>query len=184
MYCQYIGLCIVFLFLMEGIGGLGIDILLLEFCSFMMLTLVYFIRALMRFNEPTAVIAAFTMFTGVLAISIINSIVPHLLHADYGHWLGTLTEVISLLVAFRSFFIKAPEVSFPFKLFGMGVGLIVLPRLIVQLVAMKFNVEALISITGDLGVLIVLLATAFILKRMMVFLGNEVEPPVDAADQV
>ena len=72
----------------------------------MLLTLVYFIRVLMRFNEPTAVIAAFTMFTGVLAISIIDTVFPHLLHADYGHWLGTLTEVISLLVAFRSFFIK------------------------------------------------------------------------------
>ena len=128
---------------------------------------------LLRFNEATAVVAAFTMFTGILAISIIDTVFPHLLNADYGHWLGTLTLVISLLVAFRSFFVKTSFISLPFKFFGAGIGLLALPRLFILMVATSFN-EALISITGDIGILVVLLATSFILKRMMAFLRNGV----------
>jgi len=132
----------------------------------------------MYFNEPTAVIAAFTMFTGILAISIVDTIFPRLLNTNYAHWLGTLTEVISLLVAFRSFFIKTQAVRVPFRFFGAGLGLLVLPRLFIQMVQTNFD-EGLISITGDLGILVVLLATVFILKSMTNLTDQHAEQPVD-----
>ena len=167
-----------FFFLLEGIITPFFNVLLVEYCLFMMLTLVYFIRVLMHLNEATAVIAAFSMFTGVVAISIVDTIFPRLLNTNYANWLGTLTEVISLLVAFRSFFLKTPAIRVPFRLFGAGLGLIVLPRLFVQLVETNFN-GGLISITGDLGILIVLSATVFILKRMMNLPDQGAEQPVE-----
>jgi hypothetical protein len=173
---------VLFLCLLGGYSGPLINILLAEYCLFFILALICFIRMLMFFNEATAIVAAYTMFTGVLVISIINTIFPRLLQSDYGNWLGTLTEVISLLAAFRSFFIKTPAISVPFKLFGAGLGLVVLPRLFVQMAATNFD-GGLISITGDLGMLVILLATCFILKRMADFLRNGVEPPLEAADE-
>jgi hypothetical protein len=173
---------LIFLLVLGEVSSVLINILLGEFCPFFILTLIYLIRILLRFNEATAVVAAYTMFTGILAISIIDTLFPHLLNPDYGHWLGTLTLVISLLVAFRSFFVKTAFISLPFRLFGAGIGLLALPKLFVLMVATTFNQE-LISISGDIGILVILLATCFILRRMMAVLRNRVEPPVEAADE-
>ena len=167
---------LIFVFLLAEDRRLLLSVLLAEYCLFFILMLVYFIRILLRFNEATAIVAAYTMFTCILAISGIDIVFPRLLGAG-STWLGTLTEVISLLVAFRSFFVKAPAVSLPFKLFGAGVGLVTLPRLFVLLVPANFN-EGLISITGDIGILTILLASSFILKRMIDYLKNEAEQPV------
>ncbi|HZY40174.1 MAG TPA: hypothetical protein VFE53_26155 [Mucilaginibacter sp.] len=173
---------VLFLCLLGGYRGPLINILLAEYCLFFILALICFIRILMFFNEATAIVAAYTMFTGVLVISVIDNIFPRLLHDGYSNWLGILAEVISPLVAFRSFFIKASAVRAPFRFFGAGIGLVTLPRLLVMLIATNFNNE-LISITGDLGMLVVLLATCFILKRMVDFLRNGVEPPFEAANE-
>ncbi len=167
---------LIFVFLLAENRSLLLNVLLAEYCLFFILMLVYFIRILLRFNEATAIVAAYTMFTCTLAISGIDIIFPRLLGAG-STWLGTLTEVISLLVAFRSFFVKAPAISLPFKLFGAGVGLVTLPRLFVLLVPANFN-EGLISITGDIGILAILLASVFILKKMIDYLKNEAEQPV------
>jgi len=172
---------LIFFFVFEGIQSVIINVLLVEYCVAFILTLVYFILVLLRFNEATAVVAAYTMFACILAISGIDIVFPRLLGAG-STWLGTLTEVISLLVAFRSFFVKAPVVSLPFKLFGAGVGLVALPRLIVLFVPFGFN-ETLISITGDAGILVILLASVFILKRMVNFLKDDTGQPVEAVEE-
>ena len=173
---------LIFVFLLSEARSLLLSVLLAEYCLFFILTLVYFIRILLRFNEATAVVAAYTMFTCILAISGIDIIFPRLLNAA-STWLGTLTEVISLLVAFRSFFVKAPAMSLPFKFFGAGVGLVALPRLIVLFVPFGFN-ETLISITGDIGILVILLASVFILKRMMNFLKDDAGQPAEAVEDL
>jgi hypothetical protein len=166
---------LIFLFLMAGIRPLLINILLLEFFLFSIITLVYFVRILVRLAETTAVIAAYTMFICILFINIIDTVFPRLLNSGYSQWLSTLTEVIGLLVAFRSFFVKASFISLPFQFFGAGIGLLVLPRLYVMLVAANYKDE-LLSISGDIGILVVLLSTSFILKRMLDFQKTEQQP--------
>jgi len=171
-----------FLCLLGGFSGSLINIMLAEYCLFFLLALICFVRILLFFNEATAVVAAYTMFTGVLVISVIDTVFPRLLNDGYSHWLGTLIQVISLLVAFRSFFIKAPVVRLPFRLLGAGIALITLPRLFMLFVVTDFT-EELANITGDLGMLVILLATCFILKKMMDFLKNEAAQPVDVDEE-
>ena len=173
---------LIFFFVFEGIQSVIINVLLVEYCVAFILTLVYFILALLRFNEATAVVAAYTMFACIFTISIASSVFPHLLNANYANWLGTLAEVVSLLVAFRSFFVKAPAVSLPFKFFGAGIGLIALPKLFIMLVTTTINGQ-LISITEDAGLLVILPATCFVLKRMMNFLKNEAAEAPEAVEQ-
>jgi hypothetical protein len=169
---------VIFLFLLAGARPLLINILLLEFCMSFIITLGYFVRMLVLLNEATAVIAAYTMFVCILFINIIDALFPRLLNAGYSSWLSTLTEVISLLMAFRSFFIRAPFINLPFKFLGAGIGLVVLPRLYVMLVATSYK-EKLLSITGDIGILVILFSIIFVLKRMMDFLKNDAGQPVE-----
>ena len=167
---------LIFFFSFSGITDILTDILLAEYCLTFILTLFYFIRILLCFNEATAVVAAYSMFTCLLAISFITIAFPRLLSEAYSTWLATLTEVVCLLTAFRSFFVKAAAVRLPFRLFGAGLGLVVLPRILMLLIATHIN-EDLISTTSNLGLLIILFSTVFILKRMMDFQKTEVLPP-------
>jgi hypothetical protein len=166
---------LIFFFSYSGFTGILTDLLLAEYCLTFILTLFYFIRILLYFKEATAVFAAYSMFTCLLAISFILIAFPRLLSEAYSTWLSTLTEVVCLLAAFRSFFVKAAAVRLPFRLFGAGLGLVVLPRILMLLIATHLN-EDIISTTSNLGLLVILFSTVFIFKRMMDFQKTEVQP--------
>lgn len=140
----------------------------IEFCLFLAAMLVYLVRLLIYFGERTAVIAAFTMFACLLMIDIGNMAFPFLLKGDYQNSLSILTDVVCVLVAVRSFTVKAPAVSLHFKFFGAGIALASVPRLVAMLVDSSIKIE-IISVLDNIGFIIALLAACFILKLMVRF---------------
>lgn len=143
----------------------------IEFCLFLVTSFIYLTRLLVFFREKIAIVAAFTMFACLLVINIGDMAFPLLLKASYQSSLGILTDVVCVLVAVRSFTVKAPAVSLHFKFFGAGIALASVPRLIVMLVDTTMSVE-IISILDNIGFIVALLATCFILKRMVRFYKN------------
>lgn len=140
----------------------------IEFCLFLVASFIYLTRLLVFFREKIAIIAAFTMFACLLFINIGNMAFPFLLKGDYQNSLSILTDVVCVLVAVRSFTVKAPAVSVHFKFFGAGIALASVPRLVAMLVDSSIKIE-IISILDNIGFIIALLAACFILKRMVRF---------------
>ena len=167
----------VFLLYLPGQGELSINlyrILIVEVWAFLTACFIYIIRILFWFKEQTAVIAAFSMFTVLLEITILITLFPGLLKESYSGSVEILMEVVSLLVAFRSFTVKAASISVPFKCFGAGIAMISLPQLIMMLTSASLN-EKLLQITNDIGLLIMLISLGFILNRILRFLKNNPE---------
>jgi len=132
---------------------------------------IYIIMILLWFNEKTAIVAAFTMFTVLLEIAIAVNAFPGLLKGAYTSSLDILLEVVSLLGIFRSFTVKAAAVSLPFKLFGASIAMISLPRFAMMLISITIN-EQVLQIANDIGLLLMLGSLAFVLKRTLGFLKN------------
>lgn len=139
---------------------------------------VYIIMILLWFKEQTAIVAAFTMFTVLLEIAIAVNAFPGLLKVAYTSSLDILLEVVSLLVVFRSFMVKAAPLSLPFKLFGASIALISLPRFFMMLVSTVIN-EQVLQIVNDIGLLLMLGSLAFILKGTLGFLRSNPEGIVE-----
>lgn len=151
---------------LEGIAvGLG-NILLLVAFIFFILSLGFFIKTFLVLKEATAVIAAYTMFTVILLINGIALFFPRLLNGNYTLWLGTLTLVIGVLVAFRSFFVKAEFLRPAFMVFGAGMGLLTLPRLFVLFVSTK-NSEEIVRFTNNAGIIALLFGLCFVSGRIV-----------------
>jgi len=154
------------------------QIIFVESWVFFTACFIYVIRILFWFKEQTAIIAAFSMFTVMLEISILITAFPGLLKGAYTSSIEILMEVVSLLVAFRSFTVKATPISLPFKCFGLGIAMISLPQLLMMLTSATLN-EKILQITNDLGLLVIMISLAFILKRMLTFLRNNPEGIVE-----
>ncbi len=134
-----------------------------------LLTLYYFVRIILFFREATSVMVAYTMLPIILAFNITQIVFPKLL--NYSDWLGTLLLVVTILVAFRSFFVKHPAIRLPFRLFGTGLGLIVIPRLLFLLISSGLHDDVISPLT-DIGIALVFFSTLFILKRVSDYFKN------------
>jgi hypothetical protein len=140
-----------------------------EFGIFTVLALVYFVRILLFFKEVTAIVAAYSIYTVLTAAELINILYPKLLNSSFAVDLETLMLMITLLAAFRSFFVKAKVIKLPFMIYGIGMAIVALPRLLVLVVYAPIN-YALMTITGNVGILVMLAATICLLKRLLEFL--------------
>ncbi len=118
----------------------------------------------MYLNEGTSVVVAFTMYTGFLAISFLTGWVPSLLDRSYIFTINILTEVTSILVAFRSFKVKNALLSTPFRLFGVAIFLMSFSKLIVLMV-IPIVTNRMLDIYDGIIAFLALLAACYLLKR-------------------
>jgi hypothetical protein len=165
-----------------GFGTAYFPVFAIEFSVSVIATFVYLVRILSWFKERIAIVAAFVMFTCLLVINIIDRVFPTLLKYSYSNSLGILLEVVGALVAIRSFNVKAAVISAPFRLLGTGIGFMIFPRLMMMFVGNSFH-DQLINMSAVLGLLIVLLAICFILKRTIASLTSYPEQPVEIREQ-
>ena len=156
----------------EAPGSIGSLLIWLVSSVISFFLLVYLIKILAWLKESNAIIASFTTLTCLIAIEIIGLVFPFFLLHDYVLSLGILSDILGLLVVFRSFQVKNKVAAIPFKIFGGGLFLLFFPKLTIPLIATTFN-EKLVAILGDTGLLLSLLGSIFILRGTTIALKAE-----------
>jgi hypothetical protein len=168
--------------LVQGADGSGYFLILfIPLFLLLISTVFYLVKILTWFKEATAITVALWMFLCLFTITFFDVIFPAVLKDPTYGTLDILTAVVSLLVAFRSFKVKALPIATPFKLFGTGIALVTGPKLIIMLIGNPSM--QLYGGLEDIGVVVTFLATCMVLKRTMNFLKRGEEQPAEVVGE-